>query len=69
MFSAKVPYGARLEFGFGPNGSEATDSLGRRFHNPAEPYLTPAFNNNQQQVLQSLDQAILVALERIGGNH
>ncbi|GAC1665350.1 MAG: hypothetical protein PVS3B3_36850 [Ktedonobacteraceae bacterium] len=54
-----VAYGPRLEFGFGPNGSAATDSLGRTYHNPAEPYMTPAFNDNQQAVLQLIDQAIL----------
>lgn len=59
--SVGVPYGHRREFSFhGP------DALGRVFPNdPAEPYLIPAMNANQQAVLTDVEIAVETALGRI----
>lgn len=52
-----VAYAARVEFGFSD-----TDSLGRNYHQPAKPYLRPAFDENQNkardEIIDALSQAI-----------
>ena len=58
------PYARRREYGF----SGKTDSLGRFFANdPAKPYMQPAFNDNEQAVLQLIEAAVGQALARMGG--
>ena len=59
-----VAYGRRREYGF----SGMTDSLGRHFlHDPAKPYLKPALDSSQQEVLSALDAGAEAALNRLGG--
>jgi len=52
-----VVYAARVEFGY-----TDTDKLGRSYHQPAKPYLRPAFDENQNkardEIIDALEQAI-----------
>lgn len=48
-----VPYAARIEFGF-----NATDSRGRQYHQAAQPYLRPAFDANQDQVMRMIADGV-----------
>ena len=57
-----VPYGHRLEAGF-----FGTDSLGRVYNQAAEPYLQPALDADQDQVLALVEAAAMQAWMRIGG--
>lgn len=52
-----VPYGARVEFGF-----EGKDSLGREYHQPAQPYLRPALDENMDAAAQEIGDALRKAL-------
>ncbi|HTJ49442.1 MAG TPA: hypothetical protein VL443_08330 [Cyclobacteriaceae bacterium] len=55
------PYARRLELGF--NG---TDSLGRTYNNPAEPYLTPALDENSDLAMQEMMNAVTDAFALMG---
>lgn len=44
-----VPYGARIEYGF-----IGADSLGRNYHQPAEPYMRPAFESEKANALEAM---------------
>lgn len=57
-----VPYGARREYGF----SGKTDALGRFYaYDPAKPYLEPAMQESEPDVLALMTQAVDAALGRI----
>jgi len=57
------PYAARREFGF----SGQTDSRGRFYANdPAKPYLTPALEQNSDQILQVMGLATAEAFAKMG---
>lgn len=46
-------YARRIEYGFvGP------DSLGRTFHQPAQPYMRPAFETKQAEAAQAIKEGI-----------
>jgi hypothetical protein len=53
-----IVYGPRLEFGF-----VGTDSLGRNYHQPAYPYLRPAFDEKQDACIQEVSDALDVLIE------
>jgi len=44
---SNVPYARRIEYGF-----VAADARGRRYHQPAQPYLRPAADDNRQKALE-----------------
>jgi hypothetical protein len=55
------PYGHRREYSF-----KGPDALGRMFPNdPAQPYLTPAVEQHQQEVAEIMEMAVNSALGRI----
>ena len=59
LIGTDVPYAARLEYGYvGP------DSLGRTFHQPARPYLRPAFDNNKDAAIREVGEALADLLEK-----
>lgn len=49
-----LEYAARQEYGF-----DDTDSLERRYNQPARPYLRPAADENKQAVEREVNEAIL----------
>lgn len=53
LVEATVPYAARIEYGY--NG---TDSLGRTYHNAAQPYLTPASEAARRHFLDRIQEGI-----------
>ena len=57
---SSVPYAARIEFGF-----IGADSRGRNYHQAAQPYLRPAFEENQQAVRQAVIDGALDLVRRI----
>lgn len=52
-----APYGRRIEFGF-----NQADSLGRVFHQPAQPYLRPAYDEHWQEAIEEMRNAAFDAL-------
>ncbi len=48
-----VPYAKRIEFGFA-----GTDSLGSRYHQPAQPYLRPALDENKAEMQREFADAL-----------
>lgn len=66
IISVDVPYANRLEYGFGPGGSAATDSLGRTYHNPPEPYANPALQASEEQIALLMDEALSAAFIDMG---
>ena len=52
------PYARRIEFGF-----VGTDSLGRHYHQAAQPYMRPAFENKQAQAAQMIRDEVTSALD------
>lgn len=54
-----VPYARRLEYGF-----VGTDKRGRRYNQPARPYLRPAFDENKDAAQAEAAAVIRAALER-----
>lgn len=48
-----VEYARRIELGFA-----GTDSLGRRYNQPAHPYLRPALMDSKQEVQQDVSRAM-----------
>ena len=53
LVEATAPYAARIEYGF-----HSTDSLGRRYHQSAQPYLTPAAEAQRAPYLDRLKRAL-----------
>ena len=52
-----LPYAARMEYGF-----VGRDSLGRRYNQPARPYLRPALRENAEEVREIVVQVIRTGL-------
>jgi len=48
-----VIYAARVEFGYND-----TDALGRTYHQPAQPYLRPAYDNKREEALQEMRDSL-----------
>jgi HK97 gp10 family phage protein len=58
LIGPDAPYGARIEFGYvGP------DKRGRMFHQPAQPYLRPAFDENRDAAIKEVGEALAQLLE------
>lgn len=53
-----VPYAARIEYGF-----TGRDSLGRRYNQPAQPYLRPAIEENRERVREEVRRVVLLQLQ------
>lgn len=53
------PYAKRIERGF-----VGKDSLGRRYNQPAQPYLVPALNMNREPIVREVRNAIVRRLKR-----
>ena len=58
IIGTDVEYAARLEFGF-----MGADSLGRQYHQPARPYLRPAFDENKDAAIEEVGKALAELLE------
>jgi len=52
-----VPYAARIEYGF-----VGKDVMGRRFRQPAQPYLRPAIRKNEEAVVAEVRRVLLIQL-------
>lgn len=63
VVGSNSPYGARLEYGFGPGGSLAKDSLGREYTTPAFPHVEPAFLSEREAIIAFVESEILKALK------
>lgn len=48
-----VPYAARQEFGF-----SGVDALGRSYHQPARPYMRPAYEQQQAEAISETETAL-----------
>ena len=51
-------YARRIEYGF-----MGTDSLGRSYHQAAQPYMRPAFDNKQDEARQAIKDGIVQELD------
>ena len=58
---SNIVYAARLEFGF-----MGTDSMGRRYNQPAQPYLRPALDKNKSNIEKILGDVIGKDIEGAG---
>jgi len=54
-----VEYAARVEFGY--NG---TDSLGRTYHQPAQAYMRPAYDDKRQEAINETEDALREIVEK-----
>ena len=52
------PYARRIELGF-----VGQDSLGRHYHQAAQPYMAPAFSNKQDEARQMIKDEVTGALD------
>jgi HK97 gp10 family phage protein len=53
-----TPYARRIEYGFiGP------DSLGRMFHQPAQPYMRPAFDTERDRAAAAIKDSVYAGLD------
>lgn len=48
-----LDYAARIEFGF-----KATDSLGRHYDQPAQPYMRPSFDENRAKAVNEIRESL-----------
>jgi len=53
------PYAKRIERGF-----VGRDSLGRRYNQPAQPYLRPALNENRERIFNIVRDEIMTGLRK-----
>lgn len=53
-------YARRIEFGF-----IGTDKLGRRYHQPAQPYMRPAFDSQQEAAAGVLTSGVREAVQGV----
>lgn len=53
-----VIYGPRLEFGF-----EASDALGRSYHQAAQPHVRPAFDGKRDEALAEVSAALKALID------
>ena len=54
-----LPYAPRVEYGF-----VGVDSLGRRYSQPAQPYMRPALAMNREEINETVRAAILQQLRK-----
>lgn len=47
-------YARRIEYGF-----EGADSLGRVYHQPAQPYMRPAWDEHKDEAVQAIKDSVL----------
>lgn len=52
------PYARRVEYGF-----VGQDSLGRHYHQAAQPYMRPAFDMRQQEAREVIKEGVVSALD------
>jgi len=52
------PYARRIEFGF-----IGQDSMGRNYHQPAQPYMRPAFDTKQAEAKQAIKDNVYSELD------
>lgn len=55
-----VEYAARVEFGF-----SNADSRGRKYNQPARPYLRPAFDENKDRAKQEVAEALWSIIKNV----
>jgi hypothetical protein len=55
-------YARRIEYGF-----VGTDSLGRHYHQPAQPYMRPAFDAKQAEAAEAIKSGVSEALYGVMG--
>lgn len=55
-----LAYAARIEFGFND-----TDSLGRTYHQPAQPYLRPAFDEKRGEAVDEMRESLNAILMQL----
>jgi HK97 gp10 family phage protein len=55
-----VDYAARQEFGF-----EGVDALGREYHQPARPYMRPAYDEQRGAAIQAASDALADAIKAV----
>jgi hypothetical protein len=60
-YGFEPPYARRIEFGF-----VGTDSLGRHYHQAPEPYMRPAFDNQQDAAEEAITSAVLAGISAAG---
>lgn len=53
-----VDYAARVEFGFND-----TDKLGRTYHQPAKPYMRPAYDDERENAVKETQDALRDIIE------
>lgn len=58
LVGTNVPYARRIEYGF-----SGADSLGRVYHQAAQPYLRPAMTEQQGAVIKEVAQALKAILK------
>ncbi len=66
IVSVGAPQAKRLEYGFGPGGSEMADSLGRIYHQKEEPYANPALQTSEEQIALIMDEKLSAAFIAMG---
>jgi hypothetical protein len=59
-YGFEPPYARRIEYGF-----VGADSLGRNYHQPAQPYMRPAFDTEQSAATESIKDGVTEALEGV----
>ena len=59
-YGFEPPYARRIEKGF-----VGTDSLGRHYHQAAQPYMAPAFENRQADASDAIAGAVTDALKAV----
>lgn len=52
-----TPYAARIEFGF-----VGTDSLGRNYHNAAQPFMRPAYDAKRDEAKKIIEDSLMEAV-------
>lgn len=56
---SNLVYARRIELGF-----SGTDSLGRAFDQPPQPYLRPAFDANRDRMIEAIGAAVAVMIAK-----
>lgn len=59
-YGFEPPYARRIEYGF-----MGTDSLGRQYHQAAQPYVRPALDNVGESAQQAIKDAVVEAIEGV----
>ena len=58
-----MPYARRIEYGF-----VGTDSLGRTYHQSAQPYMRPALDEHGGEAVAEITKALQERLREVGGS-